>query len=325
MTIDHMPIRPKKMIRRVTAVNRYYKLEKQLLDKSQAERLTNVRESFNPGKSVFHNTAAGWMLAEAALINTDLEREGRLMLLDRARQDWETALDIESSKETNKELHSICLLSNNEIKIASTLAAADMFEDIIKGDLDRKTREEYYEKLLYLGVKAAEGYEYYDEEHYPVSRFPGRDICYIGTAHEMNALLTIARLQSPSLVCAPSIQRADSGAHFPKQTHDLQVLNTKWGDIRNTLGIEVKTTPRKEHFKRYDAVLIGGTLHLHPNHLRDPSYLTELLVKDYKGLTSDEEKTNLSAITNNVVHSIRHGFRGTQQCREIETCQEITP
>lgn len=324
-TLGHRPKLVSEKKKRGQAVRLYHSLEKQLLDQSQADKLTQVRRSFEPGNSIYHNAAAGWMLAESALIHTDLETEARLTLLEEARRDWQNALEIESSKLSNQEMHQLHLLSPNEIRINTALAASDVFSDIIKGDLKKETRQEYYEGLLYLGVKAAEGYEHYEDRVLIPNQNSGPDCQFVGIAHEMNAMLILARLKSPSLVCTPALMRADSGVNYPRKTHDLQVLNTKWGTIRDTLGVEVKTTARQEHFDRYDAVLIGGSLHLHPDRLRDPIFLAELLVKDYKEITTEKEQQTLNNITNNVVHSIRHGFRGTQQCREIETCQEITP
>lgn len=323
MKVVRQPHEPSGRIKRARAVNTYYSLEKHLIDESGALELAEFRRRFDPKDSVHHNSIAGWMLAEAALVGTNLDKSLRHDLLDDARKDWGRALEIESSSQKSKELQSIALMTPEEIRLQSTLAASNVIDSLIDDDLDRTTREEYYEKLLYLGVKASEGYEYFEDINL-VNQYTGGPVReYIGVAHETNAMLILARLKTPSLTCIPALPRSDSGKHYPRKTHDLQALNTKWGDIRSTLGIEVKTTPREEHFERYDAVLIGGTLHLHPGNLRDPSYLAELLVKEYKDILSDNERVSLDVITSNVVHSIRHGFRDTPQCRSVTQCHEF--
>lgn len=323
MKIDRAPRQPSDRVKRSRAVNHYYSLEKQLIDESDALKLAESRNRFDPGNSIHHNSVAGWMSAEAALVGTDLDKSLRHNLLIDAKKDWQRALEIEVSSKSSRELHRIALMTPEEIRLQSTIASSIVMESLINEDLDRNTREAYYEKLLYLGVKASEGYEYFEDTPPDHQEDTSARENYIGIAHETNAMLILARLKSPSLTCIPALPRSDSGKHYPRKTHDLQVLNTKWGSIRNSLGIEVKTTPKEEHFQRYDAVLIGGTLHLHPDHLRDPSYLTELLVKDHKQILSGDERISLDTITGNVVHSIRHGFRSTPQCRDVATCYEF--
>lgn len=305
--------------KRARVLNEYNRLEKQLLTPKSVEDLWRYREQLATPDTIFYHQVGGWMLAEAALISTDLPVDERHALLDMAKWDWEAARAHQLEKDAQKDSYQHFLPSSNLLRIDANLAASSVFDGMIDGDVTETQRQHYSESLLYLAVKASEGVEFYDPD-FQVEHPMRRAENYIGVAHEINALAAINRLNSPTLMAFPALSRADSGLHFPSQTHDIQVFKMRWGEIEDTIGAEVKTTLKDEHFARYEAVLIGGSLHLHPDHERHPGVLAELLAKEYRGILSPEEDAKLSRITEAIVHVIRHGFNKTPQCDDPSLC-----
>lgn len=308
--------------RRARVLNQYNRLEKHLLAPNEAGELWRYREQLATPDTIFYHQVGGWMLAEAALISTDLDQNERHALLDMAQWDWEAARDHQLQKDSAKEAYRFHLPSSNMLRLEANLAAAEVFRGIIDGDITETHRQNYSQSLLYLAVKASEGVEFYDPD-FQIEQPVRRAENYIGVAHELNALAAINRLGSPTLMAFPALSRADSGLHFPSQTHDIQIFKMRWGEIEDVLGAEVKTTLKDEHFARYEAILLGGSLHLHPNHERNPGVLAELLAKENRLIATPEEHARLNHITNTVIHVIRHGFNKTSQCDNPASCVAV--
>lgn len=308
--------------RRTSELNKYYSLEKRLASSGALSTLWNCSEAFSSSNSGFYHHVAGWALAESALVATESPQGERGALLEMAKWEWQAARDIQQEKDVseNKSAYQHFLKSPELIRVESTLAAADVFEAMIDGDITPESRESYYEKTLELAVRASDGSLACSDEG---NERPREADNYIGIAHELNSMLVINRLKSPTIMAFPSLARSDSGINYPSQTHDINLFNMKWGEIVKSLPVEVKTTPQEMHFDRYEAIIIGGTMHLHPDNQRDPAYLTELLVKEHKNILQPEELTILDAITDNTFHAARHGFADINQCRNQELCTSI--
>lgn len=300
----------------------YDQLNKKLLHQEAAPILREYRNALEQPNSCFYRQVGGWMLTEAALVQTNLDTGERHDLLDKAEEDWQIAREMQYKRDLKKLSHSYFLPSVNMLRLDYNLAALDVFRGMVDQDVTQEHRARYYESLLHLGVKASEAVEFFGQDLMHTETRRGAEN-YLGIAHEINASLAINRLGSPTLMSFPALPRSDSGHHNPKETHDLQLFQMHWGTIEGVLGAEVKTTLQDRHYKRYKAALIGGSLHLHPQNRRTPIALTELLAKESRGIATEQDITHLDAITDNVVHVARHGFTNTPQCRDITTCTAI--
>lgn len=300
----------------------YDQLDKRLLRPEDAPTLRQYREMLEQPQSCFYRQLGGWMLAEAALITTDAPTQERHELLEKAQEDWLIAKDIQLQTDQYKKSHRHFLPGVEMLRIDNNLAASEVFHAMIDGNITAEHRARYYESLLYLGIKASEAVDFFRQDAPYDQSEPGAEN-YLGVAHEINASLAINRLNSPTLMSFPALPRADSGHYHPTKTHDLQVFKMHWGNIEDILAAEVKTTLQDHHYQRYEAVLIGGSLHLHPQNQRSPVAMTRLMAKEFTGKATPEEVAQLDAITDNVVHVARHGFKGAPQCRNIATCTDI--
>lgn len=309
---------------RMQALREYYSLEKRLADCEAFDLLIDCGDSFSKINSAHFQNLGAWAYAEAALIGSDDDQDFRLCLLELAESGWQRAHQIELKRQRFKYDQGQATLDVGDrrslelLHIEAGLATGRVFTAMVEGDISPDVRHKYYTDLLAVAVHACNGLA----ENLDAAGFE-RGSVYTGFAHEINAMLVINRLQSPTLMAFPSLPRSDSGFNFPNQTHDVSLFNMEWGLIKRTLPIEVKTTPQSDHFRRYDSVIIGGTMHMHPENKRDPSYLTELLVRDHLGLASLDEQAILEATTERVIHTARHGFGKIVQCRDLDNCQSV--
>lgn len=303
------------------AFRQYYSLEKRLADSEAFDLLVDCGDSFSAINTAYYQHLGGWAYAEAALIaNGEHDTYDKLDLLDEAQDSWEQAHRLELLKYNiyEEELRDHDIRSSDLLHIETSMAAGNVFAAMVEKDITPEVRQNYYDDLLTIAAHANNGLKaHMDKNGWE------RDGNYIGFAHELNAMLVINRIMSPTLMAFPALPRSDSGVNFPRQTHDISLLNMKWGEIQRALPIEVKTTPQDIHFERYDSVIVGGTMHMHPENQRDPSYLTELLIKESLDLSNNEEQAVLGNITERIIHTARHGFGDISQCRDIDNCNDI--
>lgn len=304
------------------ALGAYFQMPKYLASPEDTNRIWQQRTSLLP-RTQHEYIVGSSILSEIAITACDKTSHERHALLDMAEWDLDEAIAASYSRQENRHdiYHQRFLLSPSIIRLESKRAVMPLFRGMIDGDISKDIRRSYSDNILLLAARASEGYQYFQKAsmELPISRATE----YIGLAHELNAIYSIARKHTPTLAAFPAFPRGDSGTHLPHQTHDIHVVGLQWGSIEESIIAEVKTTPKPEHYERYEAVLIGGTIHLHPDNSPDPSYLTELYVKAHKELASTAELDTIESISETVMHTVRHGFNNTKQCRDPKTCTLI--
>lgn len=305
------------------ALNAYFQLPKYLTLPENTERIWQHRANLLP-RTQHEYIVGSSILSEIAITALDKTSSERHALLDMATWDIDEAIGAAYSRQESRAdmYHQKFLLSPNIIRLESKRAVMPLFRGMIEGDISKNVRRSYSDNILLLAARASEGFQFFQETstELPTSRATE----YIGLAHELNAIYSIARKHTPTLAAFPTFPRGDSGTHLPHQTHDIHVVGMQWGKIEESIIAEVKTAPKPEHYERYEAVLIGGTIHLHPDNSPDPSYLTELYVKENKGLATAAELSTIESISETVMHTVRHGFNNTEQCRDPKTCTLIS-
>lgn len=306
------------------ALGAYFRLPKRLTDTDSNTHMWRHGTNLLP-RTTHEFIVSSSILSEIAITDTDRSQSERHALLDMAEWDLDEAAAAAYTRQEHRAsvYHQNFLLSPNIIRLESRRAATRLFRGMVEGDVTPSIRQDYAMDMLTLGTRASEGFGYFEERSHELQS--SRATEYIGLAHELNAIYSIARKASPTLTAFPAFPRGDSGDHLPTQTHDLLVVGTRWGRIEHAMIAEVKTTPRAEHYERYEAVLIGGTVHLHPDNSPDPSYLTELYAKEARGIATADELTVIESISGTVMHTISHGFNATEQCRDPRTCALIEP
>lgn len=301
------------------ALNSYFRLPKYLSQPNDTDRMMQQRTSLMP-RTAHEYIIGSSILSEIAITDHSKTVSERHALLDMATWDLDEAIAASYERHENRSdiYHRTFLLSPNMIRLESRRATIPLFRGMISGDVDKSIRHEYAASILRLAARASDGFLFFQDT---TAELPSaRASEYIGLAHELNAIYSIARKRTPTLAAFPAFPRGDSGTYLPQQTHDINVVGMHWGTIEESIIAEVKTTPKPEHYERYEAVLIGGTIHLHPDNSPDPSYLTEIYVKEYKNIVSATELVTLESISDSVMHTVRHGFNNTDQCQDPNTC-----
>lgn len=293
--------------------NAYFDLEKHMADSYTARvKLMPFAEKLSQKHAFRHLYLAGWMFAESALAIDDAPVDERHEIVKSARECWSQAHALALDKDSRREKYQD-IPSETTLRCELSMSTLGIIDAIVSGNASEEAREDLYKNMLGIAAKTCESYGDMDNSPYGT--------VYLGFAHEVNTMLIINRLRSTSLIAIPSLPRCGDGNGIDYNlTHDVQVLNTSWGEIRHIQPIEVKATPQGYHYDRYTAAIVGGTVHLHPQHQRDPSYVTNLLLEEYAQTANEHEIAILNQATNKVVHAIRHGYHGTEQCREVETC-----
>lgn len=301
------------------ALGAYFRLPKRLVDSESSQKIWQQGTSLLP-KTSHEFIVSSSIMSEVAITDNTLSTGERHALLDMAEWDLDEAIAAAYTRQEqhNTIYHSNFLLPPTLIRLESRRAANRLFRGMVDGDVTKNIRNEYAMDMLTLGAKASEGFSHFNEQSHEMPS--SRATEYIGLAHELNAIYSIARKSTPTLAAFPAFPRGDSGAYLPAETHDVLVVGMQWGSIEHAMIAEVKTTPRPEHYERYEAVLIGGTVHLHPDNSPDPSFLTELYAKEIRGIASPDELAIVESISDTVMHTIRHGFNSTEQCRDPHTC-----
>ena len=304
------------------ALSTYFQLPKHLIAPTKSETLWQHGGRLQP-QTPHEFAVSSAILSEIAITDTSRSSAERHALLDMAEWDLSEALAAAYSRqeERNDVYHRHFLLSPHILRTSSHQAAHHLFRGMVDGDVSTEVRQTYAHEILALSARASDGYRHFHETSTEFQS--SRETEYLGLAHELNAIYSIARMHTPTLAAFPTFPRGDSGTHLPHQTHDMHVIEMQWGHIENSLTAEVKTTPRPEHYERYEAILIGGTVHLHPDNSPDPSHLTELYVKEAKQLASPDELARVEEVSQTVIHTLRHGFRGSEQCRDPRSCELI--
>lgn len=258
------------------AYERYLKMHKVLVGRSGAILLEQVSLDLHTEQMPRYLNVAGWAAVEASLIRTDYPTNTRLAFIDDALSSWMRALQNQRAwnETASDELAEFAF----PLRAALDIANIPLFAGIIKGDVSKAILRRVYEDTLniaqYNAVQANLAYKAGNVQALAE---------YVGFGYECNHLLAFNRGLSSSMFAVPSIARADTGYHHPRQTHDLLIVRQKWGHIDSLTPVEVKSSAGLNERKRYLALLVRGKMHLSvPGECR-PEHTLEALAHVYEG------------------------------------------
>jgi hypothetical protein len=298
----------------------YEQMHKRLVGPKTANKLLRIHnELVDAPIDTDYLSIAGWAAAEAALVATDRPQEERLDFLECAADAWDFAIDYrkeEGNYQSEDEEYEDAVLSR--LKLSRMFAP--LMESMIRGDVTKEVRARLYDDLLTLAAENAMGLE--------TARQGGREAGpYIGLGHEINAMLAVNRLHSPTLLAMPALARGDSGHFHPQQTHDIELLHLQWGEIQGVTTLESKARPRARHYRRYEAAIVGGRIHLFTKKGSSPADTVLLFLKEEKGELTNDEFEELDHMTDTIVHLARHQLSDDPEvpphCRDIRRCNKV--
>lgn len=237
------------------AYNEYLKIHKVLVGPATATKLEHIYASLRDETLPRFLSVAGWAAAEAALAQPDKSATYRSGLLDETSKCWTTGLENQLQWEQSEQ-RSMTECSAS-YRYALDLAHLPLLQAMVSGNITDKVRQAVTldvlniaeANIIQLSLAKASGSDEAIGDH-------------VGIGHECNALLAFHSLDSASLIAIPSSARADSGHHHPNQTHDLLVIQQKWGSIQDMTPIEVKSRVSQIDRHRYKALLVRGKMHL---------------------------------------------------------------
>lgn len=302
------------------AYDAYERIHKKFVGPKTVDRLLWIHDELTTiSAHTDYLAVAGWSAAEAALVATDRSTEDRLSYLQLAASSWASAVECQRARDFDRGLtEDYQNATIGRLQLPSVFLP--LMEGMVRGDVTKQARAKAYDNLLVLAAQNAVGLVDAVKNH----REGGP---HIGLGHELNAMLAVNRLQSPTLIAMPALARADSGRFHPQQTHDIDLLHLNWGEVNGVTTIESKARPKEKHYKRYEAAIVGGRIHLFTKNGISPIDTVLLFLKEQDGDITAEERVELEDMTDIIVHLARHQMAGSpdvpQHCRDVARCDKV--
>lgn len=265
----------------------YLKIHKVLVGPSTAKELERISINLSNETVPRYLSAAGWAAAEAALAQPDQNASYRNRLLEQSSDCWTRALEMQLDW---NELGLEYLTEHTApYRYALDLAHLPILQAIISGDVTPKTRSQVAIDVLNIA-------EANIIQMHLAKALGNKDALgdHVGLGYECNGLLAFHSLDSSGLFAIPSSARADSGHHHKNQTHDLLIIQQKWGTITDMTPAEIKSTISQRDRHRYKALLVRGKMHLSIQGKHAPEYTLRAFSGLYNGTQTPIER----AITN---------------------------
>ncbi|MEO5499616.1 MAG: hypothetical protein ABIR46_03890 [Candidatus Saccharimonadales bacterium] len=302
-----------------TPYDTYHRIHKKFVGPATAPLLVELHDSLTEVQQPREMYAAGWAAAEASLVGEQFGLEERVKLARTAQDCWQYALQLEQERAANSAwLKGVWPDSTDQYRIASTLALAPIIEAIPGGIIPKRTLHTCQDSLLSVAEL-----NYHDMQVAISSGITGRASSHLGVAYEQIAPLGINRLMSSRIVGLFSLARSGTGYYYPKQTHDVMVLNLEKNKITRVTPTEVKSTLKIKVSNRYDAALFGGKATLgKPREMIGTAL--DAFRDELNGTVTVEQLELLESISHAIIHSIRHHHRAEKfgrHCLNMDTCK----
>lgn len=266
--------------------NDYLKMHKILVGTATAKKLETIHTNLQSETLPRYLSVAGWAAVEAALVQPDKSASYRNDLLEGSNRCWTQALENQLQWERSE--HKQMTEYSASYRYALDLAHLPLIQAMVSGNITDETRRKV--TLDVLNIAEANAVQLSLAKQSGDLEAVGD---HVGVGHECNALLAFHFLDSPSLIALPSSARADSGHHHPHQTHDLLVIQQKWGHIRDMTPIEIKSKVSQTDRLRYKALLVRGKMHL----ALVGHYSPEYTLKAFSALFNDTQTKQEHATT----------------------------
>lgn len=274
--------------------NEYHLIHKKLVGPRTVGRLALHYVELTQSQSIERMYEAGWTAAEAAIISEGQPQQTRIGFLHDAEAAWEYAhqLCYERSSEKERPCH------DRMLRVETAAATLPVFRSIIEKRSSTMARETYHETVLDIATRSANLLEH------SVTAKTGHQGNYKGLGVEELAILALSRGRTGKLFATPSLARSDSGKHYPRETHDLQVFSFRRGKRQTITPIEVKSSKSPA---RYLSAVINARKHMGVRTPSDVGALVDLYRRDYYENTSLEpsEHQRLDSIKFSITELIK--------------------
>jgi len=287
----------------------YHLMHKHLVGPRTVGRLLLHYTELTQSQSVERMYEAGWAAAEAALVaDTSLEEKDRLDMLQMANDSWLCAQDICHERSIDNDIP----CHDRALRIETSRATLPVFSSMVQETFTTPVRRVYHATLLDIAGRSANLLEdSIDNKGVHTGN-------YKGLCAEQLSILALSREMTGRLVAMPSLARSDSGTHYPRETHDIQVLSHHRGVRRSITPVEIKFSKSPT---RYNAPVLNARRHLGVSSAFSAVELTRLYEKDFHQpeFMTDGDRTRLGDIKLAIIGLIRDYRR--KQLSRISTAQ----
>ncbi|MDB5166082.1 MAG: hypothetical protein JWM37_154 [Candidatus Saccharibacteria bacterium] len=275
------------------AYDKYLRIHKVFVGQGGAALLEETHDELHGEELPRYLSAAGSAAVESAVMSTGKTTEERLALLDEGVGCWQRAL---RNQRRYNQVAPECLQDlTYPYRLAMDIATAPLWADMIRQNIRHDTLEKVYADCLniaqandvQLNLALREGDDRGVGDH-------------AGFAYECNFLLAFNRTISATWFVVPAMARCDTGYEYRQQTHDMVILQQRWGQIRSATPTEIKCRLKREDKERYDALLVRGKMHLSVDSQHSPSKTLAALSAVHEGTATLQQKRSVTALTERV-------------------------
>ncbi|HEX8389944.1 MAG TPA: hypothetical protein VF597_00820 [Candidatus Saccharimonadales bacterium] len=274
---------------------RYLQLPKDFVGPERADDLYFMYEQLKSAKhSWTYQFVAGSVAAESGLMGRYLSADERHDRLEAANRSWKDAQEGFIVSHMNNEWSDGRLYAVPD-RIEMHRSFLPLYHEMVDGYVTQQTSEQTHDRLVSLAVS---NLDLHDTAQ--ANDDFGAISARRGLAYELGTLLTITRLQCPSLFAVPVPARADHGAFFPEQTHDVRLVQQSWGEVNWCVPYEVK--PASGGYKdRYDSAFVRGRVELRMPSSSDPLDIVRYMKEEVDGTISEQHTGELNEITSRIL------------------------
>lgn len=278
---------------------RYHSLPKDFVGPEQADDLFNLHTAMRQAThSSGYLFAAGSAAAEAALIGYDTPVDERHYRLEQAESAW-TEAQLASLRRHMWYESSETKLYTFPSRVEMNKIFLPLYHDMVDGFVQKETMSRTYVMLARLAMDNLLQHDI---------AFQNNDASFVqrrGLGYELGSLIAPDRLQCPSFFAIPAIARADTGNHFPHDTHDVRLIRQSWGVIEDVIQYEVKPTEKASN-ARYHSATIRAHIDLEVPTSANPLEYARLAYREATLTASLDDIAILDEITSKVLRRAEH-------------------
>lgn len=273
---------------------RYYGMPKDFVGHQEADVLFGMYERLREVDMFGYQFAAASAAAESGLMGTYLTPEERHFRIHCADQAWQAAakLFLEKHAESGwSESH----LESIPDRVEMNRLFVPVYHDLVDENVREVTLARTHHRLIKLGLRNLRMHDYAEQE----MDVPGF-VMRRGLGYELGTIMTITRLNCPSFFAIPASARADHGAFYPEETHDVRLIRQSWGSIEQCIPYEVKPNDGLTR-DRYRSAFVRGRVELMMPSATQPLDLALYMEEEENGTISAEHYAELNEITSRVL------------------------
>jgi hypothetical protein len=170
-----------------------------------------------------------------------------------------------------------------------------VYHDLVDENVREVTLARTHHRLIKLGLKYIRIHDRALRQG-DISGFVMRR----GLGYELGKLMNITRLNCPSFFAIPASARADHGAFYREETHDVRLIRQSWGSIEQCIPYEVKPNDGMTR-DRYRSAFVRGRVELMMPSATQPLDLALYMEEEENGTISAEHYGELNEITSRVL------------------------